>query len=135
MKILDPACGSGNFLYVALRRLLDLDAEVVAWAARHGITLDPKPLVTPRQLHGIEINPYAVELAQVSVWIGYLQWLLARGIDHPTKPVLQTLDTIVCRDAILDGDKPATWPEADFIVGNPPFLGSKQFRRHGLTDD
>ena len=136
LTVLDPACGSGNFLYVALRALLDLDNETVRWAAQHGVTIPAAPLVSPKQLRGIELNPYAVELAQVSVWIGYLQWLHDKGIDVSGRPILQTLDTIVCRDAILTPDgRPADWPAADFIVGNPPFLGSKQFRRHGLSDD
>ena len=129
VTVLDPACGSGNFLYVALRGLLDLDNAAVRWAAQHGVALDPTPLVGPRQLRGLELNPYAVELAQVSVWIGHLQWLHDHGIDIAARPVLETLNTIENRDAILTtagpggAPTPADWPDADFIVGNPPFLG------------
>ena len=139
-RILDPACGSGNFLYVALQQLLDLDDEVVRFAARYDIALNPLPYVETKQLHGIEINPYAAELAQVVVWIGYLQWLAEHRIDNPKRPILDKLQTIENRDAIIDLSKPnlptpAKWPEADFIIGNPPFLGSKQFRKSGLSDD
>ena len=139
-RILDPACGSGNFLYVALRQLLDLEDEVVRFAAIHDISVPATPHVRPAQLHGIEINPYAAELAQVVIWIGYLQWLHDRGIDPPNRPILDKLQNVEQRDAILDlSDKknpaPAAWPEADFIIGNPPFLGSKLFRKSGLPDD
>jgi hypothetical protein len=138
-RILDPACGSGNFLYVALRALLDLDDEVVRFAAVHDVALNPIPYVRPvhdshAQVMGIEINRYAAELAQVVIWIGYLQWLSVRGIDPPHNPILSKLDCIDNRDAILDltdenNPKPAGWPAADFIIGNPPFLGSAFFRQ------
>ncbi|HEV7301646.1 MAG TPA: DNA methyltransferase [Tepidisphaeraceae bacterium] len=139
-RILDPACGSGNFLYVALQQLLDLEDEVVRFCARRDIYVDPIPRVRPSQLHGIEINLYAAELAQVVIWIGYLQWLHVHGIEDPKTPILDKLDTVEHRDAILDLSNkklpvPAQWPRVDFIVGNPPFLGSKMFRRFGLTDD
>lgn len=132
-RILDPACGSGNFLYVALQQLLDLDDEIVRFAARYDITLNPLPYIRPTQLHGIEINPYAAELAQVVIWIGYLQWMAEHQIDNPKRPILDKLVMIENRDAILDLSKPklpvpAQWPEADFIIGNPPFLGSKLIR-------
>jgi len=141
LRILDPACGSGNFLYVAIQELLDLEREVIRYAA------SPKvgaglfiPNVRPAQLHGLEINPYAAELAQVVIWIGYLQWMHHNGFNVPRNPILEPLQTIECRDAILDlsdpdHPKPAEWPNADFIVGNPPFLGSKLFRQQGLPDD
>ena len=139
-RVLDPACGSGNFLYVALQRLLDLDDEVVRFAARHDISLDPVPHVRPTQLHGIEINRYAAELAQVVIWIGYLQWMHEHRIDPPHNPILDKLQTIENRDAILDlsdkkHPKPAEWPQADFVIGNPPFLGSKLFRQQGLSEE
>jgi hypothetical protein len=127
-RILDPACGSGNFLYVALQQLLDLEDEVVRFCARHAVDLNPVPKVSPTQMHGIEINPYAAELAQVVIWIGYLQWLHIHGIDNPRRPILDKLQNIENRDAILDlkdkkNPRAAEWPEADFVVGNPPFLG------------
>jgi type II restriction/modification system DNA methylase subunit YeeA len=133
VRILDPACGSGNFLYLALRRMLDLWREVYLFSAAHGLpTLLPRQ-VHPSQLYGLETNVYAHELASVVVWIGYLQWLNDHGIGWPTEPILRKLDNIQHRDAVLAHDadgKPVepAWPEADFIIGNPPFLGDKRMR-------
>lgn len=88
------------------------------------------PRVEPETMLGIEINPYAAELARVSVWIGHIQWTQKHGYAAPSNPVLQPLETIECRDAILTKDgKVAEWPAADVIVGNPPFLGGKLMRR------
>jgi SAM-dependent methyltransferase len=131
VTILDPACGSGNFLYVALHLLLDLEKEVIAYAARQGIGLFPQ--VRPTQLAGIEINPYAQELASVVIWIGYLQWMHHNGFNPPANPVLEPIESIRRMDAILDLSDPEhpsepEWPEAEFIVGNPPFLGGKIMR-------
>ncbi len=134
VRILDPACGSGNFLYLALRRMLDLWREVYLLSAAHGLpTLLPHQ-VHPSQLYGLETNVYAHELASVVVWIGYLQWLNDNGIGWPTEPILRKLDNIQNRDAILahsaDGTPvDALWPEADFIIGNPPFLGGNYIRQ------
>ncbi len=120
IRVLDPACGSGNFLYLALRRMLDLWHEVRVFCAEHGLPTFLEKQVHPSQLYGLEINVYAQELASVVVWIGYLQWLNENGIGWPTEPILRKLDNIQHRDAILtrgaDG-KPAEpdWPEADFI--------------------
>jgi len=130
VKVLDPACGSGNFLYVTLQKLKELEQKVSGFAAENGFS-GLLPIVGPWQLHGIEINPYAYELAQLVVWIGYLQWLVRHGYPVPDKPVLQPMDTIQCRDAILDLTDPEhpeepEWPKVDFIVSNPPFLGNKQ---------
>ena len=133
VRILDPACGSGNFLYLALRRMLDLWREVYLFSAEHGLpTLLPHQ-VHPSQLYGLETNVYAHELASVVVWIGYLQWLNDNGIGWPTEPILRKLDNIQHRDAVLTHDaegKPVepAWPEVDFIIGNPPFLGGKRLR-------
>ncbi|MEX2236469.1 MAG: DNA methyltransferase [Dehalococcoidia bacterium] len=79
VKILDPACGSGNFLYVSLAMLKDLEREVMALGAETGLT-GLQPRVHPRQLYGIEKNEYAHELASIVVWIGYLQWKYKNGI-------------------------------------------------------
>jgi len=134
VRILDPACGSGNFLYLALRRMLDLWREVYLFSADHGLpTLLPHQ-VHPSQLYGLETNVYAHELASVVTWIGYLQWLNDNGIGWPTEPILRKLDNIQHRDAILTHDaegKPIepAWPEAEFIIGNPPFLGGGFLRR------
>jgi hypothetical protein len=129
--VLDPACGSGNFLYVAIHMLLDLEKEVIAYASDRG--LSPVPQVNPAQLHGLEINTYAQQLAQIVIWIGYLQWMHHNGFKIPDHPVLARIDSIRCMDAILDLSDPENpkepeWPEAEFIVGNPPFLGNKRMR-------
>ena len=130
IQVLDPACGSGNFLYVALRRLLDLQKDVFTFAGEIGA--DPFfPSVTPAQLHGIEINHYAHELAQATVRIGYIQWLRENGFGFPSQPILKPLDTILRMDAILaydDAGNPVEpqWPPADVIIGNPPFLGGSR---------
>lgn len=131
-RVLDPACGSGNFLYVALRQLLDLQKEVIAFALREG--LDDIPLsVSPAQLYGIEINSYAHELAQITVWIGYLQWRQDNGFGEVDEPILRRLENIERKDAILAYDQDGcpvepVWPTADVIIGNPPFLGDKKMR-------
>lgn len=137
--VLDPACGSGNFLYVSLALLKALEKEVIAYAFAHGLD-DFSPRVHPRQLFGIETNEYAHELASAVVWIGYLQWKYRNAFDMMGEsPILQPLDNIRLADAILDFDAAgapteAEWPSADVIIGNPPFLGSKLIRRE-LGDD
>jgi type II restriction/modification system DNA methylase subunit YeeA len=133
IRILDPACGSGNFLYVALAALLDLEKEVIAYGAANGLTV-MYPTIRPSQLHGLEINGYARELAQTVVWIGYLQWMINNGFLGQPDPVLEPLETIRLQDALLDLSNPehpkeAQWPEADFIIGNPPFLGGNRIRQ------
>jgi hypothetical protein len=132
-KVLDPACGSGNFLYLTLRGLKDFEKKVVLEAEALG--LPPQfPRVGPEALLGIEVNPYAAELARVTIWIGELQWMIENGFAWSKNPILKPLDQIVCRDAVLndDGTEP-DWPKADVIIGNPPFLGDKKMRA-GLGD-
>ena len=134
VRVLDPACGSGNFLYLALRRLLDLWEQARVLAAELGLpTILPQP-VSPSQLYGIEADHYAHELASIVVWIGYLQWRHQRGMGWPTEPILRRLDTIRHGDAILAydaDDRPYEpgWPETDYIIGNPPFLGGNRLRQ------
>ena len=137
IQVLDPACGSGNFLYVALRLLLDLQKEVSIFceslkAGQLEIT------VSPMQLHGIEVNEYAHELAQLTIWIGYIQWLVENGYGLPEEPILKSIHNIVHMDAILaykTSEVSPTktmyepeWPASDVIIGNPPFLGDKKMR-------
>ena len=126
--VLDPACGSGNFLYLALQALKDLEHRVQLEAEALGL---PRafPETGPANVKGIEINPYAAELARVSVWIGEIQWMRRNGFAGSRDPILKPLDTIECRDAVLtpEGEEPA-WPVADVVVGNPPFLGVQRFR-------
>ncbi len=133
IRVLDPACGSGNFLYISLQLLKDLEREVIEWSSSTLKTTRQFPRVGPEVVYGIEINDYAVELARVTIWIGEIQWMLSHGFHYRTKPILQPLDNFECRDAILDlgnSESPAesSWPEADVIVGNPPFLGGKLLR-------
>ncbi len=138
VRVLDPACGSGNFLYVTLRLLKDLEQEAIRWGAERLRITGEFPRLDPHNVLGIEINPYAKELAGVAIWIGHIQWMLDHGYGFPRDPVLQPLDNIELRDAILARDAegspiPATWPEAEFVVGNPPFLGDK-VQRSALGD-
>ncbi|MGY0559816.1 class I SAM-dependent DNA methyltransferase [Luteimonas sp. A277] len=184
---MDPACGSGNFLYVTLEHLKRLEGEVLNALdeldyRQTGLALDGEradaaagETVDPHNLLGIELNPRAAAIAEVVLWIGYLQWhYRTRGDVHPPQPVIRDFRNIENRDAVLaydrvewvtdehgvpvtrwDGDtmkaspvtgepvpdesarKPvekyvnprkAAWPEADFVVGNPPFIGNKRMR-------
>ena len=123
--VLDPACGSGNFLYLALHALKDIEHRIQLEAETLGLQRG-FPAVGPANVKGIEINAYAAELARVSVWIGDIQWMRRNGFSHATNPILDPLETIECRDAILamDGSEPE-WPDVDAVIGNPPFLGGK----------
>ena len=134
IRVLDPACGSGNFLYVSLGLLLNLEKEVINHPFWRGLS-QPMPEVHPRQLYGIEINPIAHALASIVVWIGYIQWKQNNGYYQHHDPILEDLhDNIRLMDAILafDTDGSPTepdWPEVDVIVGNPPFLGGNRIRQ------
>jgi type II restriction/modification system DNA methylase subunit YeeA len=139
-RVLDPACGSGNFLYLALRALKDIEHQVMLEAEALGLQRG-FPAVGPEAVLGIELNPYAAELARLTVWIGEIQWMLSHGYNLNDQPILKPLNTIEGRDALLTelpspasgrgagGEgvwEEATWPPADAIVGNPPFLGDKK---------
>jgi len=128
-RVLDPACGSGNFLYISLLELKNIEHRVNLEAEALGL---PRgfPRIGPEAVLGIELNPYAAELARVSVWIGEIQWMRRNGFEASKNPILRSLDTIECRDAVLgpDGTR-AEWPKADTVVGNPPFLGNKKMIR------
>jgi type II restriction/modification system DNA methylase subunit YeeA len=128
IRVLDPACGSGNFLYLALQTLKDFEYRVQLECEALGLPREFN-LLGPEVLRGIEINPYAAELARVSIWIGDIQWHRAKGLDISKNPILKPLDVIECRDAVLNADgTEAKWPEAEFIIGNPPFLGSRKMK-------
>ena len=132
VSVLDPACGSGNFLYIALRSLLDLEKQVIDYAAEQG-WYGMTPMVSPSQMSGIELDHYAAELAKTALWIGYIQWHEMNGFRYSHNPILTPLDTIRQMDAILDHDGDGNivepeWQDAEFIVGNPPFLGSQMLR-------
>lgn len=142
-RVLDPACGSGNFLYLALKTLKDIEHRVNLDAEALGLHRELVIETSPANVLGIELNPYAAELARVTVWIGEIQWMLAHGYEIRRNPILRPLDHIENRDAVLayrkiDGSSEIycepLWPEADVIVGNPPFLGDKKMRGE-LGDD
>ena len=115
-KVLDPACGSGNFLYLALQSLKDIELRVGLEAEELGLERG-FPEVGPQSMHGIELSPYAAELAKVTVWIGDIQWMLKHGFAPSKEPILKTLDRIQCRDALLFSPLPPgqgnTWSEAE----------------------
>jgi type II restriction/modification system DNA methylase subunit YeeA len=139
-KVLDPACGSGNFLYVALRALKDLEHKANLDAEALGLQRQITIECSPANVLGIELNPYAAELARVTVWIGEIQWMLKNGYPIRTSPILQPLDHIENRDALLAPSPSqgegwaggviveAQWPTVDAIIGNPPFLGGTKKR-------
>ena len=138
IRVLDPACGSGNFLYVTLRMLKDLEKEILVECRHRGLK-EFELTVGPHQLFGIEINPYAFDLAQMTVWIGFIQWQKDNGFPIEHEPILQALHNFELKDAVLDLSNPdipkePSWPDASFIVGNPPFLGDKKMRGK-LGDD
>ncbi|MGH7936251.1 MAG: class I SAM-dependent DNA methyltransferase, partial [Chthoniobacterales bacterium] len=128
-RVLDPACGSGNFLALSLNALKDFDLKIIKETTELQLPPD-NPRVGPEAVLGIEINPYAAELARLTVWITELQWQLRNGFHIKRAPILGKLDGIVCRDALINSDETeARWPEADVVVGNPPFLGTKLMYR------
>lgn len=150
-RVLDPACGSGNFLYLSLRALKDLEHRANLDAEALGLHRQLTIETCPDNVLGLEINTYAAELARVTVWIGEIQWMLKHGYDCRRNPILARLDHIENRDALIDyqqgtdwdGIDPVTgeaihgemgvaseapWPRCDVIVGNPPFLGDKRMR-------
>ena len=150
-RVLDPACGSGNFLYLSLRALKDLEHRANLDAEALGLHRQLTIETSPDNVLGLEINAYAAELARITVWIGEIQWMFKHGYDCRRNPILATLGHIEHRDALIqyeqgtdwDGIDPVTgeathgemgfasnapWPACDVIVGNPPFLGDKVMR-------
>jgi len=111
VKVLDPACGSANFLYVALRLLLDLQNEVLNFSDEIGAGR-PYITVTPAQLYGIETNEYAHELAQMTIQIGYIQWLRDNGYGFPSEPILKQTRNILNMDAIMTPSAYGTSPKS-----------------------
>ena len=128
-RVLDAACGSGNFLYVALKTLKDIERRVNTEAEQLGLQRQVAIECGPNNVLGIELDPYAAELARVTVWIGEIQWMLQNGYPISDNPILKPLHNIECRDALLNADgTEAAWPKTDAIIGNPPFLGDKMMR-------
>ncbi len=175
IRVLDPACGSGNFLYVALEMMKRLEGEVTALLVELGEMQTSFITVDPRQFLGLELNPWAANVAELVLWIGYLQWhFRTYGTAAPSEPVLRDFKNIRQGDAVLEWEarservdadgtpitrwdgvttmrhnvtgeevpdpgarvqvydyakpKPVVWPQADFIVGNPPFIGASRLR-------
>ncbi|RWQ72053.1 MAG: class I SAM-dependent DNA methyltransferase [Mesorhizobium sp.] len=156
-RVLDPACGTGNFLYVSLELMKKLEGEVLETLARLGFNESlglERETVDPHQFLGLELNPRAAAIAELVVWIGYLQQHYRTRTGHPAEPILRAFKNINFGhregyDAVLtwdgypvpsiveeDGKRMETfpnarrphWPEAEFIVGNPPFIGNKRMR-------
>ncbi|MBD2115260.1 MULTISPECIES: DNA methyltransferase [Cyanophyceae] len=125
-RVLDPACGSGNFLYIAYQELKQIEQDLldkIAERRRSPREQIQMGFVTPLQLFGIDNNPFAVELARVTLMIARKVAIDRLGLYEPALP-LDTLDrNIVCQDALF-----TDWPKADAIIGNPPFLGGKHMR-------
>ncbi|MFE8584500.1 class I SAM-dependent DNA methyltransferase [Sphingomonas sp. NCPPB 2930] len=131
IRVLDPACGTGNFLYVTLELMKRLEGEVLEVLAELSgeeiLHLDTET-VHPRNFHGIEVNARAAAIAQLVLWLGYIRWQLRNG-GQVSDPVLEDVQSIVTADALLTPMGQRTpWPEAEFIVGNPPFIGGKDLR-------
>jgi type II restriction/modification system DNA methylase subunit YeeA len=133
-RVLDAACGSGNFLYLALKSLKDLERRANTEAEALGLQRQVSIEVSPANVLGIELDAYAAELARVTVWIGEIQWMLRNGYPVSAQPILRPLDSIENRDALIKVRRrtarrvEAEWPACDAIVGNPPFLGDKKMR-------
>ncbi|MCL2825007.1 MAG: hypothetical protein FWD57_13545, partial [Polyangiaceae bacterium] len=172
IRVLDPACGSGNFLYVAMEHMKLLECEIVQTLESYGETVPVLQQIGPQQFLGLEINPRAAQIAEMVLWIGHLQWRFGpHGLQNPQGPVLPKFGNIQQTDAVLEysssdfavdknglpvrrwnGETHKTdpisglrvphsraevddevykavaapkWPEADYIVGNPPFIGGK----------
>lgn len=124
--VLDPAAGSGNFLYLALKGLKNFENRVGLEAEALGLKRQ-FPEVGVKNMRGIEINPYAAELARVTLWIGEIQWMIEHGFSLDRNPILKPLQQIEERDALITEDgQEAEWPEAEAIVGNPPFIGDRR---------
>jgi hypothetical protein len=139
-KVLDPACGSGNFLYVAFqemkrleKRLMDHIKYIVETSPRNYTAKDAEgtdlSLVSPLQFYGIEIKPFAVELARLTLEIGRKVAVNKFHLTEDVLPLDNLSDNILCADALF-----TPWPVVDAIIGNPPFIGSRHLRKNGLTD-
>lgn len=148
LRILDPACGTGNFLYVAMENLMRLEGDVIETIRQLGG--EAQPQVGPQQFMGLELNPRAAVIAELVLWIGWLRWRMKNDPDAAPNPVLKQFGNInfgghAGYDAVLrhkptgevDTDHPSipAWPEADFIVGNPPFIGKGSQMRAALGDE
>ena len=136
-RVLDPACGSGNFLYLGLKALKDIELKAnqqrEELGKEYGLAIGvAAPVVGPENMLGIEINPFAAELARVSVWIGEIQWMREHGFDASRNPILLSRSTRSAAMTHFWMTAPSTDGPRDVIIGNPPFLGNrKMIRRLG----
>lgn len=170
LRFLDPACGSGNFLYVTMHTVKRIEVEVLNELADLTGALELRyQEVDPSQFWGIEVKPWAREIAELTLWIGFHQFWRQHHAVQPEEPLLRDTGTLENRDAILAWDgirhdvrrdrpdptprvrdhitgdmvpdpaarlpylehlaaRPAAWPNADFIIGNPPYLGAQRHR-------
>jgi hypothetical protein len=148
VTVLDPACGTGNFLYVAMEAIERLEARVIETIQQLGGTAEPR--VGPHQFFGLELNPRAAKIAELVLWIGWLRFRIQNNPDAIPEPVLARganinfgrhggYDAVLRRTATgepdLESALPPEWPEAEFIVGNPPFIGKGAAMRDTLGDD
>ena len=138
-RVLDPACGSGNFLYLALKALRDIEKRAHVAAQEFGLQPELSMQTGPHNILGLEINEFAAELARVTVWIGDIQWCRRNGYPHAINPILKPLDGIEHRDALLTFTPavavipaPTVIPEA--LIGNPAPT-SNQASKANLTDE
>lgn len=133
-KVLDPACGSGNFLYVAYREIRRLEHYLKdriddlkhAKGKPVSMHLEFYPI---ENLYGIEIEPFAVQIARLTIWMGHAQMAREMNVQGDDPLPLHNLDTIVEADALK-----AQWPEVDAIIGNPPFIGYSRIRESNGAD-
>ena len=137
--VLDPACGSGNFLYIAYRELKRLEARLFERMAEKSGRLDPAQMmfgfVTARQFFGIDINPFAVELAKVTMMIARKLAIDELHITEKALPLDNLDDNFTAADALIDElGNPVRWPPADVTIGNPPFLGAKRLKPERGSD-
>ncbi|CAD5932794.1 DNA methyltransferase [Planktothrix agardhii] len=126
-KVLDPACGSGNFLYIAyqeLKRIEQLLIDKIMSKKTTNIDQLQISFVTPHQFYGMDLNPFAVELARVTLMIARKVAIDKFNLTENSLPLDTLDDNIVCKDALF-----SDWVKADAIIGNPPFLGGKKLRQ------
>ena len=128
-RVLDPACGSGNFLYLSLLAFKDLEHRANLDAEGLGLGRFA-PSVGPEGVLGIELNTYAAELARVSIWIGEIQWMRQNGYAIADRPILKPLDNIENRDALLapeGGEAPGLRDRVAAVLANArPALQPRQ---------
>jgi restriction-modification enzyme MmeI-like protein len=148
-RVLDPACGTGNFLYVAMELMKRLEGEVlealVDLGGQEALRGLGQHTIDPHQFLGLEINPRAAAIAELVLWIGFLQWHFRTQGGIPSEPILRKFKNIEVKNAVLSWDgypvpqvvageeaypnpRRPMWPTAEFIVGNPPFIGGKDIR-------